>query len=95
VAFYLAIANNFFSDTIIFNDMATILTVLQIILSVLLIAGIIMQNSEGGLGGAFGGSDNGDTTLHTRRGFEKVLFNGTIVIAILFAVVSLLVFVIS
>jgi preprotein translocase subunit SecG len=74
--------------------MATILTVLQIILSVLLIAGIIMQNSEAGLGGAFGGSDSGETGIHTRRGFEKVLFNGTIILAVLFAIVSLLIFVI-
>jgi protein translocase SecG subunit len=75
--------------------MATILTVLQIILSVLLIAGIIMQNSEASLGGIFGGSDDGDSAKHTRRGFEKVLFNGTIVIAILFALVSFIIFVIS
>ena len=73
--------------------MATILPVLQIIFSVLLVAGIIMQNSSAGMGGAFGGSDNVDSGYHTRRGFEKWLFNGTAILAILFAIVSILNFV--
>jgi preprotein translocase subunit SecG len=89
IAFFLKPAN------IILINMATILPVLQIILSVLLVAGIILQNSSAGLGGAFGGSDNADTGFHTRRGFEKWLFNGTIVLAILFAIVSILSFVLS
>lgn len=75
--------------------MATILTVLQIILSVFLISGIIMQSSEAGLGGSFGGSDSGSAGQHTRRGFESILFNGTIVIAVLFTVVSFIIFVIA
>lgn len=72
--------------------MATILPVLQIIISVLLIAGILLQSNAAGLGGAFGGSDNIDAGYHTRRGFEKWLFNATIVLAIAFAVVSFLSF---
>jgi protein translocase SecG subunit len=80
------------SANIILNDMATIITVLQIILSVLLITGIVMQTSAAGLGGAFGGSDSVDAGYHTRRGFDKVLFNGTLVIAILFAIVSFIAF---
>ncbi len=72
--------------------MATILPVLQIIVSVLLIAGILLQRSAAGLGGSFGGSDNIDAGYHTRRGFEKWLFNATIVIGIAFVVVSFLSF---
>lgn len=75
--------------------MATILPVLQIILSVFLIAGIILQSSSAGLGGAFGGSDNVDSGYHTRRGFEKWLFNGTVIIAVLFALVSFVHFTIA
>jgi len=72
--------------------MATILPIIQIILSVMLVAGILLQSSAAGLGGAFGGSDSIDSGYHTRRGAEKWLFNGTAVIAILFAIVSLIVF---
>jgi len=48
-----------------------------------------MQHSEAGLGSAFGG--HGDAGFkHTRRGFEKILFNSTIVLAILFALSAIL-----
>ena len=60
----------------------TILPWIQIGLSVLLIGAILLQQSSAGLGGAFGGSDGGGFT--TRRGMEKVLFQATIVLAILF-----------
>lgn len=56
---------------------------IQIILSILLIGAILMQQSGAGVGGAFGGADGGG--FYTRRGFEKFLFQATIVIAILFA----------
>lgn len=75
--------------------MATILPAIQIVLAVLLIAGILLQSSAAGLGGALGGSDNVDAGYHTRRGFEKTLFNSTIVIAVLFAVVSFIIFLVS
>ena len=55
----------------------------QIILSLLLIIGIVLQQRGAGLGGAFGG-DNFASTFYKRRGAEKFLFNATIVIALLF-----------
>lgn len=61
-----------------------ILPYLQIILSVILIASILLQQSSAGVGGAFGGGEGGGM-YNTRRGFEKFLFTFTIVIAILFA----------
>jgi protein translocase SecG subunit len=67
------------------NTIAEILPYIQITLSILLIAGVLLQQSSSGLGGAFGENNNFGTGYHTRRGFEKVLFNGTIVIGILFA----------
>ncbi len=54
----------------------------EIILSILLIVGIVLQQRGATLGGAFGG-DNFASTFYKRRGAEKFLFNATIVIAIL------------
>jgi preprotein translocase subunit SecG len=75
--------------------MTTILSVIQIVVSIVLIIAILLQSSSAGLGGAFGGSDNVDAGYHTRRGFEKVLFNGTIVLGITFAVLSLVIFLLN
>ncbi len=57
---------------------------IQLTLSILLIIVILLQQTGAGLGGAFGGSDS-SSGFHTRRGAEKILFNATIVIALLFA----------
>jgi preprotein translocase subunit SecG len=56
---------------------------IQMVLALLLVAGVLIQQSGAGLGGAFG--DNFSSAFHTRRGPEKVVFNATIVIAVLFA----------
>ena len=61
----------------------------QIVLSLLLITGIVLQNRGASLGGAFGG-DNFASTFYKRRGAEKFLFNATIVVAILFALAGFL-----
>ena len=65
--------------------MVQILPYIQIVLSMLLIGGVLLQRSEAGLGTAFGG----DGTIggrFMRRGFEKILFNATIVITALFVI---------
>lgn len=64
---------------------STVISVIQIILSVLLVIAILLQRSEAGLGSAFGGGDMGGGVHYTRRGMEKWLFQATIVLAILFA----------
>lgn len=64
-----------------------VLPYIQIGLSVLLIAAILLQQSAAGLGGAFG--DNFSSGFHTKRGFEKTLFNASIVIAVLFVISAL------
>ncbi|MDP3661702.1 MAG: preprotein translocase subunit SecG [bacterium] len=61
---------------------AQILPYIQVFLSVVLIAGILLQQSAAGLGGAFG--DNFAAGFHTRRGAEKFFFYGTVIVAILF-----------
>ncbi len=58
-----------------------VLLVVQAILSGLLIVAILLQQKGAGLGMAFGGSSNIYTT---KRGFDKVLYTATIVLAILF-----------
>lgn len=62
---------------------------IQIALSIILIALVLLQQSEADLGGAFGGSESLNTPAYTRRGFERFVFNSTILIGILFAISSL------
>jgi preprotein translocase subunit SecG len=61
----------------------------QIVIAILLMAAILMQNRGSGLGGVFGGS--GGVYL-TKRGLEKKLFVATIVLAVIFILLSLGVF---
>ncbi|HEX9133227.1 MAG TPA: preprotein translocase subunit SecG [Ktedonobacteraceae bacterium] len=63
--------------------------IIQLILSIAVMVFILLQARGAGLGSVFGGSSSG-TVFKTRRGVEKLIFNLTIVFAILFAAVSLL-----
>lgn len=65
-----------------------IISIGQIVLSVLLVGGVLLQQSEAGLGGAFGGGDGFSSGHHTKRGAERTIFIATIVFAVLFAVSS-------
>ncbi|OGE25657.1 preprotein translocase subunit SecG [Candidatus Daviesbacteria bacterium RIFCSPHIGHO2_02_FULL_39_12] len=60
---------------------------IQIILGVLLILVIIIQQKGSGLGSAFGG-DLG--FYRTKRGAEKLLFYGTIILSLAFIISSLI-----
>jgi len=64
----------------------TVLFIFQIIVSVLLVTAILLQARGTGIGSAFGG---GGELYRTKRGFEKLLFSTTIVLGILFVVISL------
>lgn len=66
-----------------------ILPYVEITLSLLLITGIVLQQRGAGIGGAFGG-DNFASTFYKRRGAEKLLFNATIVIAVLFVLTAII-----
>lgn len=58
---------------------------MQIVVSVLLVAAVLVQNKGEGLGaiaGGFGGS------YHTRRGFERFVVQATIVLGGLFIVLA-------
>jgi protein translocase SecG subunit len=65
----------------------SILTFLQIIVSVLLVACVLLQAPEGGLSPVFGG---GGEMYRSKRNVEKFLIGATIVLAILLVVLSLL-----
>ena len=65
-----------------------ILRVIQIVVAVLLIGAILLQARTQELGGVFGGGQS--TVFRARRGLEKTLFQGTIGLAILFVVLSIL-----
>ncbi len=68
---------------------AGILPYVQIVLSVLLVASILLQQTGASMGGAFGG-DNFTAGYHTRRGFERTLFYGSIILGVLLALSALL-----
>ncbi|EKD24285.1 MAG: hypothetical protein ACD_81C00062G0005 [uncultured bacterium] len=65
------------------------LSLAQVILSIVLIVLILLQERSSGLSGAFGGGADGGT-YQTRRGFERIIFGATVVIAVAFAVLSLI-----
>ena len=79
----------------VMTSLVGILPYIQIVLSVLLVVTILMQKSEAGVGGSFGGNDNFAAGFHTRRGFEQKLFYFTIALAVLFIISSLLVLVLK
>ncbi len=60
----------------------------EIALSFLLIVGVVLQQRGANLGGAFGG-DNFASTFYKRRGAEKFLFNGTVVVAVLLVLAAI------
>ncbi len=60
----------------------------EIVLSILLIVGIVLQQRGATLGGAFGG-DNFASTFYKRRGAEKFLFNATIGVAVLLVLAAI------
>lgn len=67
-----------------------IITILQIIVSVILVVGILLQHTGSGIEGALGGGSSFESVHTTRRGFELFTFNVTIVAAVAFAVLGVL-----
>lgn len=64
----------------------TIYNSLQIVLSLVLVAIILLQQKGAGLSGVFGGTSN---IYSTKRGIDKILHYATIGVAIVFFAVSL------
>ncbi len=63
-----------------------LLQIFQAIIAITLSAVILFQNRGTGLSGVFGGGGN---VYRTKRGIEKTLFSATIVLAVLFILVSI------
>jgi len=61
-------------------------SVAQIVLSIALVLAILFQVRGGGLGGIFG---QASTVFRTKRGVEKTLFQLTIVLVVLFIIISI------
>ena len=66
--------------------MQTVLNIVQIIVSIILVAIILLQVRGQGTA-IFGGAES---SYRTRRGIEKVLFNATIVLVGVFILTSIL-----
>ncbi len=69
--------------------MQQILSIIQIVISLALIAAILLQQRGAGGSSIFGGGGGG-ANYHTKRGFEKILFIATIILAGLFLISSFL-----
>jgi len=66
--------------------LATFLLIAQIILGLTLTALIVFQTQNSGAGSVFGS----DTTVYrTRRGLEKTLYQATIVLSIIFVLLTM------
>ncbi len=68
--------------------MINILNIIQIIISVLLIAGILIQQRGSAMGSAFG--QEGGAFYGTRRGAQKKILWATITLGTLFIILSIL-----
>ncbi|MBN1160883.1 MAG: preprotein translocase subunit SecG [Dehalococcoidales bacterium] len=66
--------------------METYLYIAQIVVAVVLILLALLQVRGGGLGGIFG---QADTVYRTKRGVEKTLFQLTIVLVVIFIILSI------
>lgn len=67
-----------------FNDF---LNIAQLLISLVLIVVILLQSRGGDIGAAFGGG-GGASSFRTRRGLEKTLFQLTIILAVVFVLIS-------
>lgn len=67
---------------------------LLVIVSIILVIFVLLQNRSGGLGTIFGGSGGGES-YRSRRGIEAFLYNGTVILGVLLAVISLAIAVVN
>jgi len=69
-------------------DIVTILKYVLLLDAALLAVSVALQNRSGGLGTVFGGFSGGEF-YRSKRGLEGLLYKSTIVLGILFAVISI------
>jgi len=68
--------------------MNNLLPILQILVAVGLITLILLQQGGSGLGSAF--SQDGSGSYSAKRGVQKHIFNGTIVLGVLFVILAII-----
>ena len=71
-----------------------VITIVQIVVSLILIGLILIQSRGGDAGGVFGGG-SGTGFYQKRRGMEKIIFAATILLTVSFAGLALLNLVLS
>jgi len=64
----------------------TVLLIIQVLVSILLVAFILLQQKGSGVGGVFGGES---VVYRSRRGVERILHYATIASAVLLSLISL------
>lgn len=69
-------------------DFEDFLNIAQILLATVLVLVILLQAKGSGIGTALGGGTS--SSFRTRRGVEKTLFQLTIVLAVVFLLVSIM-----
>jgi len=69
--------------------MKNILLIVNLVISILLVIFILIQGRGAGLGSAWGG---GGEFFQTRRGIEKLTLNLTVILIVIFFLVSVLSF---
>ncbi len=63
-----------------------IITIAQVVVAIALIILILLQERSAGLSGIFGGEGMG--FYQTRRGMEKMIFRGTIILSVVFVALA-------
>ncbi len=63
------------------------LSIAQIVVSIALVAAIVLQSKEAGLGGLTGGDTGG--VFRARRGVERLLFQITIGLSVVFFAIAI------
>jgi preprotein translocase subunit SecG len=66
--------------------MKTYLEIAQMVVGIVLIIALLLQVKGGGLGGVFGQQTG---AYRTKRGIEKTLFRFTIIMMIIFVIISI------
>ncbi|MEA2574785.1 MAG: preprotein translocase subunit SecG [Chloroflexia bacterium] len=64
------------------------LNIVQVVLAIVLILAVLLQTKGSTFSGIFGGDST--SVYRTRRGFEKRLFQMTIVVSVVFFIVALI-----